>query len=64
MGSIDDVQIANAINPVIAILLVVYLKETIRKDLKILVKRGEIEAHQQKMVSGILRWYMVHSMDS
>ena len=47
MGSIDDVQIANAINPVIAILLVVYLKETIRKDLKILVKRGEIEAHQQ-----------------
>ena len=64
MGSIDDVQIANAINPVIAILLVVYLKETIRKDLKILVKRGEIEAHQQKMVSGILRWYMVYSMDS
>ena len=34
----------------IAILLVVYLKETIRKDLKILVKRGEIEAHQQTVV--------------
>ena len=50
MGSIDDVQIANTINSVIAILLVVYLKETIRKDLKILVKRGEIEAHQQTVV--------------
>ena len=50
MGSIDDVQIANAINPVIERLLVVYLKETIRKDLKILVKRGEIEAHQQTVV--------------
>ena len=32
------------------------MKETIRKDLKILVKRGEIEAHQQTVVLDG-KWY-------